>query len=165
MSGKEKSQTYSDRLKEFLRVLEEYSDKVGTNSIQYNDEVQQILLFTTDDYKGLSSEDSYSYACVLEGYSLYLIKEYNRHKNILKWAERNLKYVISEHWYDYATGNYDHMDIIKNQIIKNSRPAQILNKIIEKAEGMTIELENMSTTVGMYAGILKSMAESKRWKK
>ena len=165
MSGEKKLQTYNDRVTEFIRVLDEYSNKLGLYCIQYNKEVEDILCFGVDNYKGLSSEDSFAYACVLENYALYLKREYNRHKNIEKWAEKHLKYVISQHWDDFALDGYNNYDIISNKIIANSEPAHILNKIIDRAGSRVIELDGISMTVGMFAGILKSMAEAKRWKK
>lgn len=167
MSGEKKSN--QDRLADFERVLNEYTDTLGFATIRYNTDVDQILELSRAQLRGMSTEDCGESAFILAQYAVFIQKEQNRQKVRIDWAERELSDIISREASNYGfggdKGRYVKYDMIRSTVVSGNGAAKALNNIIRHAKARSLELDQISMNINIMSKCLIELQQTKRYKK
>lgn len=165
MSGENKSS--KDRLAEFEQILNEYTQGIGINGIQYNAEVNDVLSLTREQLRGMHPEDCGELAFILSQYAVFIQKEQNRQRARVDWAEREISYLIALEQSKYYGGDtkYVKYDLLRATIIKGNSAAQALDNIVRHAKARHVELDKVSSNINLMSKALIELQQTKRYKK
>jgi hypothetical protein len=153
--------TVNERLVQTEKILDEYSVSLGTKSIKYNAEVEDVLELTQDRLKSYNEEDLGIKAYLLAQYSTFLQKEINRHAAKLKWATHNLDILVAKVYNNYGD-KYMKIEVKRMLVINDNDVAKNLNKIILEASIRIEELNFLSSRISTQSSLLNEMRKSKR---
>ena len=166
MSGKSKSA--EDRLKDFEKVLNQYTDTLGFSTIRYNTDIDEILELTREQLRGMSTDDCGEASFLLAQYAVFIQKERNRQNVRIDWAERELSNIIvseASNYFDSDRIKYTKYDFVKSTVIAGNGAAKVLENIIKHAKGRSIELDQIASNINVMSKCLIELQQTKRYKK
>lgn len=148
----------NEQLNEFMKVLDEYANKVGINKFQ-NKEIDEILEADETTRLGWTEEQLYAKSFTLFSYSGYLQRCINQQTIKLKWAQSNIRVL-----YGKETPKYDRFSYQEKQdaAISDNEAIKALHQIIMNAETRIAQLYDISRYVSEMGRTLVESAKSKR---
>lgn len=152
--------SYNDKLKDFEKILDEYTNGIGLSSIRYNNECEQIIFMSQKELESLTPQECNVNAFTLSQYALYIKKEYNRNYTRKKWAERHLDLIVASQASSYD--KYTKYDVIRSNIINSDTAAGTLHNIILHAESRCSELEGLHFNIESMAEKISKLSYSNR---
>lgn len=160
-NGQPESETLS-RLSSFEQELTEYTSALGLGRITIDQATEAALNFSIDQIQGMSPVDLATYSYKLQSYSLYLQKQYNRVKNLFRWANHNISIITAKYGHEYGT-NYTKYEERRALVCANNSYGIQLNKIILDAGARMEELDSISIRVGSISKALSDIQQCKRF--
>jgi hypothetical protein len=163
-SGENNSKN-SDRVLLFQGASEKYTASLGLKHIFYNPEVEFILSLTKGQLNAMSEEECGVGGFLLKSYATFIQREYNKHKAVTNWANRELDFFFSQEYHNIGD-KFTKADVKRMMFIAQNSGAKALYDIIVKSEGICTELEFVSmrlADMGDALSRVKQVKLSKRY--
>ena len=112
----------------------------------------------------MTAESCGEIAYLLNCYSLFLQKEYNRQRAYFEWSQNAINELVAKEAENYGYGKKDSFlkyDYVVEKIGLNNEAVKTLKKINSESKIKKIELEEIANRVSVIANDLKSIQYNK----
>ena len=161
MSGNQESETLL-RLNKFEGELDDFNKAIGLVKVNLDPVIETALNLSIDNLNSMSVEDIAIYAYKLQSYALYIQKQYNRVKNLHRWANHNLTIITAKEGNQYGN-TYTKYEEKKAFVAAGNSYGIQLNKIILDAGARMEELDSISNKISSVSKALSDIQQCRRF--
>lgn len=161
VNGKQESETLL-RLNQFEGELDDFNKSIGLVKVNIDPVMEQALNFSIDELNGMDVADIANYAYKLQSYSLYIQRQYNRVKNLYRWANHNLTIITAKEGNQYGN-QYTKYEEKKAFVAAGNSYGVQLNKVILDAGARMEELDSLSTRIASVSKALSDIQQCRRF--
>ena len=166
MSGEPESKTQAidERHARILRLLDEYSIKLGLGRLQATNEVEKYLNLSQADIRRLTPEECGEAAYLLNRAALYVQNEINKAQADINWCQTYIDFLIAKS-IESVGGQYMPHDCKKTLAIRQNDVAMKLQEIITSAKLRLDAMSFIPNHLRALAGTFEKIQYDRRTKK